>query len=179
MPRINDPDILVIWRDLQELLKNDAKILAVLCRLESETNPVLPYPTSLKFKDMKTMAFVTAISPIANVLTEVQVFDQNGNALAQNTITWAAPIGEAAVSDMTNLATSNSDGLGFDFMQSATAPTETFTVLATWTDPTGVAPPVTATLTINLTGVVAPPPPPTALAVPGPQRNLISVLKGT
>lgn len=93
---------------------------------------------------------VTSISPVAGTITEVGVFDQNGNALAPSTIAWSAPVGESATSDMALLAALDPDGIGFDFEPSSSAPTESFTVVATHT-PSGVS----ATLTINLTQAVS------------------------
>ncbi len=133
-----------------------------------DLNPIPPV-VSLKFRNLSTMAIVTSISPTATDVSEVGVEDQNGNPLPVGSITWGAPIGEAAATDMTSLATPDADGLGFDFQASSTAPSggETFTIPATFT-PAGGGSPVTAVLSIVLAPVVSP--------VTGLQFNL---LKGT
>jgi hypothetical protein len=186
------PDVAAILKDVQQILGDDKALLALiellsnqftqalqaavahfdarLDQIEAELNPVLA-PTALQFWSVKAMAVVTSISPLSTAVSEIVVQDQNGNNLAPGTITWTVGAGEAAVSDMTSLAVTDADGIGFDFQQSATAPTESFPATATWTDPAGVAPSVSLVLTINLVAVAPPPPPVTAL-----QFNLI---KGT
>jgi hypothetical protein len=181
------PDVAAILKDVQQILGDDKALLALiellsnqftqalqaavahfdarLDQIEAELNPVLA-PTALQFWSVKAMAIVTSISPLSTVPSEIVVQDtaSTPNNLAPGTITWTVGAGEAAVSDMTSLAVADADGTGFDFMASATAPTESFPVTATWTDPAGVAPSVSAVLTINLVAVAPPPPPaPTAL----------------
>jgi hypothetical protein len=192
------PDIATILKDVQQIIGDDKNLLGIvelfsvqlskqitalgtqltaavahfdarLDQIEAEINPVLA-PTALQFWSFTAMAFVTSISPTDAAVTELSVADENGVNLPVSQITWAGPRGEASASDMKSLAVPDADGVGFDFQGSGTEPTETFTVVATWTDPAGVALSVSATLTVNLTAAVAPPPPaPTAL-----QFNLIS-----
>jgi hypothetical protein len=178
-PTPNPPDISVIQREVQQILQQtqgNAQATAALAgevlnaftdlsaqikdavahidsrfdQLESEINPTFP-PTALQFWSVSDMNFVTGIEPKDGVVSQVQVFDQAGNLLPQAQIQWGQPVGESSASDMTELATPDADGMSFDFEPSGTEPTEVITVTATWVDPAGVAPSVSAPLTISLT----------------------------
>jgi hypothetical protein len=144
-----------------ETLAELADLRAEWAEIEVDVNPP---PVTLAYAELQkdgTMAVATSINLTAGGTSDqINVEDQNGGALAPATISWSAPIGMAGASDLSDVP--SSDGMGFTFTASATAPAESVTMSATWTDPTGVSAPVVGpTLTVNITA--AAPVAPTAL----------------
>jgi len=144
-----------------ETLAELADIRAEWAEIEVDVNPP---PVTLAFAEPQkdgTMAIVTSINLTAGGTSDqINVLDQNSAPVAPANLTWSAPIGMAGASDLAVVP--SSDGMGFTFTSAPTAPAESPTLMATWTDPTGVsAPVVSGLLTVNITA--AAPAAPTSL----------------
>jgi len=138
-------DAIIAGQAAQTAVLNQVKLL-----LEGTPSPTaLLY--SLKQGDL-SMIVTSAALTAGGTLDQINVVDQNGVVLAPSMITWSPPAGEASPTDLAFVI--SADNMGFNFTASATAPTEAVTLFATWTDPTGVAAPVSGgQFTFNITGV--------------------------
>jgi hypothetical protein len=158
--------------DLKAYLKTRLDAIdAADTQIEADLNPTIPPVLPLVYWSTTAMAIVTSINLDAGGASDGVQFEDSSptpQVFPGSQVTWSLPVGEANASDLG--VTLNSDGMTFTFLAPSTAPTESVTLFATWTDPTGVQPAIVGSpLTVNITGVA----PPVTFVAPG-QYNEVS-----
>lgn len=147
---------------VERLFEAAASNQAVLVRYDRQIKNLLnsPPPThELFYRGVATMALVTSIALKAGNMSPdgVQCVDSSTppQVFPGSQISWSTPIGEANASDVGFLLAN--DGVTFNFLAPASAPTETVTLFGTWADPLGVQPAIVgAVLTVSVTAIVPP-----------------------
>jgi hypothetical protein len=141
-------------------------ISAELTLIESEVNPTIPYAPPGQYWSSADMSIVTSINLTGGGSSDgVQCVDSSPTpqVFPGSQITWSMPLSEASPSDLSVALAS--DGVTFTFTAGASAPTESPTLFATWTDPAGVQPTIVfPPLTVNITAATVTPPPTTFVA---------------
>jgi uncharacterized coiled-coil protein SlyX len=135
------------------------KIDAADTQIEADLNPAIPPVLPVVYRSATTMAIVTSINLTAGGASDGVQFEDSSSppqVFPGSQVTWSLPVGEANASDLG--VTLNSDGVTFTFLAPSSAPTESVTLFATWTDPTGIQPAIVGSpLTVNITGAVVNP----------------------
>jgi hypothetical protein len=155
------------FADLSQLLTDQTehfdarfdKVDAADTQIEADLNPAIPPVLPVVYRSATTMAIVTSINLTAGGASDGVQFEDSSSppqVFPGSQVIWSLPVGEANASDLG--VTLNSDGVTFTFLAPASAPTESVTLFATWTDPTGVQPAIVGSpLTVNITGAVVNP----------------------